>query len=124
METDSTISTVSYASWPSVRSVPSTLRTSYDDAPVRIAVIGGGLALGQLLYGAPNVEITVYERSVDSIDRLCGYRVMLSGPVLLQLRATLPEEVWHRVETSIGIQPDGGQELAFLKRYFRITAKQ
>lgn len=103
----------------SVWSYPST-RPSCEPPIFRVAVVGGGLAglaLGQLLFNVPNIEVTVYERSVDSIDRLCGFRIMLSAPVLLKLRAHLPEEVWHKVEASIGVQPENGQEVAFLRRY-------
>ncbi|KAL5320592.1 hypothetical protein ACEPPN_011402 [Leptodophora sp. 'Broadleaf-Isolate-01'] len=85
---------------------------------LRIAVVGGGIAgltLGQLLRDTQNVEITVYEKSVDSVDRLCGYRVMLSGFVLQNLRAILPTGVWAGVAASVGVQPGGGQELRFLK---------
>jgi 2-polyprenyl-6-methoxyphenol hydroxylase-like FAD-dependent oxidoreductase len=92
---------------------------------VRVAVIGGGLgslALGQLVHDAPNIQITVYERSVNSVDRLCGYRVMLSYFVLQKLQATLRKEVWARIASSIGVHPKDGQELAFMKRLILFTA--
>ncbi|KUJ22438.1 FAD/NAD(P)-binding domain-containing protein [Mollisia scopiformis] len=85
---------------------------------LRIGVVGGGIAgltLAQLLHGTPNVQVTVYERSFEAVDRLCGYRVMLSYFVLQNLQATLRREVWTRVAASIGIQPQGGQELQFMK---------
>ncbi|KAH7364550.1 hypothetical protein BKA65DRAFT_140569 [Rhexocercosporidium sp. MPI-PUGE-AT-0058] len=107
----------SWYSWPSQSST--TLLASPSPEPIlRIAVIGGGIAgltLGQLLRDTPNLEITVYERSLESVDRLCGYRVMLSGFVLRNLRAILPAEVWEEVKGSIGEQPVGGQELRFFK---------
>lgn len=84
----------------------------------RIAVIGGGVAgltLGQLLYFVPNIEIGVYERSVDTVDRLFGYRIMLSAPVLTELKAKLPTEIWEGLKDSIGVQPENGQELLFMK---------
>ncbi len=86
---------------------------------LRVAVIGGGIAgltLGQLLRDTPNVEVTVYEKSVESVDRLCGYRVMLSSFVLQNLQAILPSGVWAKVAGSIGVQPTSGQELRFFKR--------
>lgn len=62
------------------------------------------------------MDVMVYERSVDSIDRLFGYRIMLSNPVLTELKAKLPSEIWERVQSSIGVQPKDGQELSFIKR--------
>jgi hypothetical protein len=82
-------------------------------------VIGGGVAgltLGQLLHFVANIEIAVYERNIDVADRLFGYRIMLSAPVLSELKARLPSEVWDGLKDSIGIQPGGGQELLFMKR--------
>lgn len=104
------------SSWRSWTSQSSTLR---DEPVLRIAVIGGGIAgltLGQLLQDTPHVEITVYEKSVESVDRLCGYRVMLSSFVLQNLQAILPSGVWAQVASSIGVQPANGQELRFFKR--------
>lgn len=34
------------------------------------------------------------------MDRLYGYRVMLSGPVLLELKAKMPKEVWEHIADS------------------------
>jgi 2-polyprenyl-6-methoxyphenol hydroxylase-like FAD-dependent oxidoreductase len=85
---------------------------------LRVAVIGaglGGLTLGQLLQDAPNVQVTVYERSMGS-DRLSGYRVMLSHFVLKKLQASLRAEVWARVALSLGTSPKDGHELSFMKR--------
>lgn len=86
--------------------------------PLRVIVIGGGiggLTLGQLLQPQPNIKVTVYERSDDAEDRLCGYRVMLSSFVLANLKAKLPKEVWKRIAFSVGLQPEQGQELSFIK---------
>lgn len=86
--------------------------------PLRVIVIGGGiggLTLGQLLTSQPNIKCTVYERNDDAEDRLCGYRIMLSSFVLANLKAKLPKAVWARIAFSIGIQPEQGQELAFIK---------
>lgn len=86
---------------------------------LRVGVIGGGisgLTFAQLLHDTPSVKVTVYEKGVDVVDRLCGYRIMLSYFVLQNLQATLRTEVWRRVAASIGVQPQGGQELKFMKR--------
>ena len=107
-------SSTSWSSWSNKS------RISSPEPTLRVAVIGGGLGgltLGQLLYEAPNIEVTVFEKSVDSVDRLCGYRIMLSYFVLQNLQATLRREVWNQVAQSIGVQPQGGQELRFMKRY-------
>ena len=109
---NSSTSSMSRSSW-------STFSRLSSEPRLRVAVIGGGLGgltLGQLLSEAPNIDVTVYEKSVDSVDRLCGYRVMLSYFVLQNLQATLRREVWNRVAASIGAQPQGGQELRFMKR--------
>jgi hypothetical protein len=109
----SSISSLSWSSWSSPSSIFS------HEPLVRVAVVGGGLAgltLGQLLHNAPNIQVTVYERSAESVDRLCGYRVMLSYFVLQKLQATLRKEVWARIASSIGVSPKAGQELAFMKR--------
>ncbi|RDW73539.1 hypothetical protein BP6252_07446 [Coleophoma cylindrospora] len=85
---------------------------------LRVAVIGGGIAgltLGQILRSAPNVDCLVYERSITTTDRLSGYRVMLSEFVLANLKALLPSPVWRKVAFSVGIQPEDGQELTFMK---------
>lgn len=93
---------------------------SSNDTPLRVGVIGGGIAgltLGQLLYDTPHVRVTVYEKSFEPLDRLCGYRIMLSHFVLRNLQAMLRSEVWTRVAASIGVQPVAGQDLKFLKSY-------
>ncbi|KAH6675569.1 hypothetical protein B0J14DRAFT_586781 [Halenospora varia] len=112
-QSQSSSSTITlFSSWSTPPS-----RTSQESI-LRVAVVGGGLSglcLGQLLHISPNVQVTVYERSVDSVDRLFGYRVMLSSFVLKKLQATLRKEVWARIVASIGVQPQDGQELAFLK---------
>lgn len=109
----------SWSSWSS-----SSLTTN--EPLLRVGIVGGGLGgltLGQLLHNTPNVQVTVYERSADSIDRLCGYRVMLSYFVLQNLQATLRSEVWNRVASSIGTHADGGEELRFMKRHFILCIK-
>ena len=86
---------------------------------MRVSVIGGGIAglvLGQLLHDVPHIQVTVYEKNVEPLDRLSGYRVMLSHFVLQNLQAMLRREVWEKVAGSMGVQPVGGQELQFLKR--------
>jgi len=40
---------------------------------------------------------------------------MLSRPVLDNLKAHLPGHIWRKMQASIGVQPDGGQELSFIK---------
>jgi 2-polyprenyl-6-methoxyphenol hydroxylase-like FAD-dependent oxidoreductase len=88
---------------------------------LRVGIIGGGLGgltLAQLLVDKPNIQVTVYERSQDSVDRLYGYRVMLSYFVLQNLQATLRRDVWSRVASSIGTHTEGGEELRFMKRHF------
>lgn len=105
-------SSTSWSSW-------STANVKSNEPLLRIGVIGGGIAgltFAQLLHDTPNVQVTVYERSFETVDRLCGYRVMLSYFVLQNLQATLRREVWKRVAASIGVQPQGGQELLFMKR--------
>ncbi|KAL3419847.1 O-methyltransferase [Phlyctema vagabunda] len=85
---------------------------------LKVAVIGagiGGLTLGQLLHAVPNIDVAVYERSNAPADRLTGYRVMLSEFVLANLKAMLPPKVWRKVAFSVGVQPEGGQELTFIK---------
>jgi hypothetical protein len=101
-------------SWPSWSS-PSILHVPL----FRVAVIGGGLGgltLGQLLHGAANLQVTVYERSMGP-DRLSGYRVMLSQFVLKKLQTSLRAEAWARVALSIGSSPKDGHELSFMKRW-------
>lgn len=85
---------------------------------MRVAVIGGGiggLTLGQILRHVPNIQVLVYERSINSVDRLSGYRVMLSEFVLANLKGLLPPNIWREVALSVGVQPDGGQEMTFMK---------
>lgn len=111
-------STSSSSTWP--LGLSSSWSRSSHTPPFRIAVIGAGIAgltFAQIVYPSPDVEVLVYEKSYDAVDRLSGYRIMLSTPVLMELKARLPREVWDRIEASIGVQPDGGQELAFMKRY-------
>ncbi|RDL34494.1 FAD protein [Venustampulla echinocandica] len=114
LRSSSSISTSS--SWPSA----STQTSIHEQTPpiIRVAIVGGGLGgltLAQILHCAPNVQVTVYERSIDEIERLSGYRVMLSSFVLKKLQATLHKDVWDRVAASIGVQPQCGQELTFFK---------
>ncbi|KAM3075761.1 hypothetical protein ACMFMG_007887 [Clarireedia jacksonii] len=85
---------------------------------LRVIIIGGGLSgltLGQLLTDAPNVKVTLYERSRGPVDRLSGYRVMLSSFVLRNLKGKLQHDVWKEIAPSIGAQPVGGQEMCFVK---------
>ncbi len=106
-------SSTSWYSWTSQSSV------GKDEPVLRVGVIGGGIAgltLGQLLRDTPNVEVTVYEKSVESVDRLCGYRIMLSYFVLQNLQAIFRPDVWSKVSSSVGVQPTGGQELKLMKR--------
>ncbi|KAF8866380.1 FAD/NAD(P)-binding domain-containing protein [Acephala macrosclerotiorum] len=101
----------SWSSW-------SVSSTKSHEPVLRVGVIGGGIAgltFAQLLHDTPSVKVTVYEKGVDVVDRLCGYRIMLSYFVLQNLQATLRTEVWKRVAASIGVQPQGGQELKFMK---------
>lgn len=82
-----------------------------------MAVIGaglGGLALGQLLQDASNVQITVYERDLG-MDSLSGYRIMMSHFVLKRLHAAVPEEIWKRIALSLGVSPKDGHDLTFMK---------
>lgn len=86
--------------------------------PLRVIIVGGGLgglALGQLLRDVPYIDLTLYERSRSSIDRLSGFRVMLSSFVLKNLKGKLRREVWRKIMTSIGTQPPEGQEICFMK---------
>jgi len=85
---------------------------------LRVAVIGAGLsglALGQLLQDAPNVQVTVYERNLGP-DSLSGYRIMVSHFVLRRLHASLPKDIWRKIALSVGISPKEGHELMFMKR--------
>ncbi|KAE8452146.1 hypothetical protein EG329_001613 [Mollisiaceae sp. DMI_Dod_QoI] len=113
-------SSTSWSSW-------STSSVNSNEPLLRIGVIGGGVAgltFAQLLHGTPNVQVTVYERGFDAVDRLCGYRVMLSYFVLQNLQATLRREVWTRVAASIGVQPHGGQELNCGTQMFNFDAEE
>lgn len=40
---------------------------------------------------------------------------MLSSFVLANLKAKLPKDVWNRIAFSVGLQPEQGQELRFIK---------
>ncbi|KAB8291174.1 hypothetical protein EYC80_009862 [Monilinia laxa] len=87
-------------------------------APLRVIIIGGGLSgltLGQLLTDVPSIKVTLYERSRGPVDRLSGYRVMLSSFVLRNLKGKLQHDVWQEIAPSIGIQPGGGQEMNFVR---------
>ncbi|QSZ29892.1 hypothetical protein DSL72_004410 [Monilinia vaccinii-corymbosi] len=87
-------------------------------APFRVIIIGGGLSgltLGQLLTDVPSIRVTLYERSRGPVDRLSGYRIMLSSFVLRNLKGKLQHDVWHEIAPCIGIQPAGGQEMSFVK---------
>jgi len=109
----SSSSSLSWSSWSS----PSSLLSR--EPRLRIAIIGaglGGLTLGQLLQDATNVQVTVYERSLES-DNLSGYRIMLSNFVLKRLQASLRGDIWARVALSLGISPKDGHELTFMKRW-------
>jgi pyruvate/2-oxoglutarate dehydrogenase complex dihydrolipoamide dehydrogenase (E3) component len=102
-------------SWSSWSSPPSVLSREQN---LRVAVIGAGLsglALGQLLQNAPNVQVTVYERSLG-LDSLSGYRIMISQYVLKRLHASLPKDIWSKITLSIGISPRDGHKLTFMKR--------
>ncbi|KAG4032441.1 hypothetical protein MFRU_007g03440 [Monilinia fructicola] len=89
-----------------------------NQAPLRVIIIGGGLSgltLGQLLTDVPSIKVTLYERSRGPVDRLSGYRVMLSSFVLRNLKGKLQHDVWQEIAPSIGIQPGGGQEMNFVR---------
>jgi glycine/D-amino acid oxidase-like deaminating enzyme len=108
-------SSSSSLSWSSWSSPPSVLSHKQQ---VRVAVIGAGLsglALGQLLQNAPNVQVTVYEKSLG-LDSLSGYRIMVSHFVLRRLHASLSKDIWRKIALSIGISPKDGHELTFMKR--------
>jgi 2-polyprenyl-6-methoxyphenol hydroxylase-like FAD-dependent oxidoreductase len=59
--------------------------------------------------------VTVYERSIEDIDRLSGYRIMLSSFVLANLRGKMRSGVWERIAGSVGTQPLWGHEMRFMK---------
>jgi NAD(P)-binding Rossmann-like domain len=101
-------------SWSSWSSPP---RVLPQGQPLRVAVIGaglGGLALGQLLQDAPNIQVTVYEKSL-ALDSLSGYRIMMSHFVLRRLHASLLKDIWRKIALSIGVSPRDGHELTFMK---------
>ncbi len=107
----SSSSSVSWSSWSSQPSVLS------QGKHLRVAVIGAGLsglALGQLLQNAPNIQVTVYEKSLG-LDSLSGYRIMMSHFVLKRLHASLPMDIWRKIALSIGNSPAEGHELTFMK---------
>ncbi|PQE32202.1 FAD-dependent monooxygenase protein [Rutstroemia sp. NJR-2017a WRK4] len=92
--------------------------TAENTQKLRVIIIGGGLSgltLGQLLTDVPNIKVTLYERSRGPVDRLSGYRVMLSSFVLRNLKGKLQHDVWKEIAPSIGAQPVGGQEMCFMK---------
>jgi glycine/D-amino acid oxidase-like deaminating enzyme len=103
---------VNWSSWSSPPSVLSHKQQA------RVAIIGAGLsglALGQLLQNAPNVQVTVYEKSLGP-DSLSGYRIMVTHFVLRRLHASLSQDIWRKIALSIGISPKDGHELTFMKR--------
>ena len=109
-------SSSSSVSWLSSWSTPSSLISS--EQTLRVAVIGaglGGLALGQLLQDASNLQVTVYERDLG-MNSLSGYRIMMSHFVLKRLHAALPKEVWRKIALSLGVSPKDGHDLTFMKR--------
>jgi len=86
--------------------------------PLRIAVIGGGiggLMLGQRLQAVPSIQIRVYERNEIPLDHLSGYRIMISPVTVDILKNTLRPEVWEQIIPSLGLQPQGGEKISFLK---------
>lgn len=94
------------------------MATPQNSARLRVIIIGGGLSgltLGQLLMDVSSIKVTLYERSRGPVDRLSGYRIMLSSFVLRNLKGKLQHDVWKEVAPSIGIQPHGGQEMTFVK---------
>lgn len=112
-------SSSSSLSWSSWSSPPSVLSR---EQHLRVAIIGAGLsglALGQLLQNAPNVHVTVFEKSLG-FDSLYGYRIMMSHFVLKRLHASLPKDIWKKIALSLGISPKDGHELIFMKRYFSL----
>ena len=86
--------------------------------PLRVIIIGagiGGLALAQMLTSAPNIQVTVYERTSTLDDGVVGFRVMLSGSTMSMLKRKLRSEVWASLAPGIGVQPEGGEKIEFLK---------
>ncbi|OBT64269.1 hypothetical protein VE03_06813 [Pseudogymnoascus sp. 23342-1-I1] len=86
--------------------------------PLRVIIIGagiGGLALAQMLTSAPNIQVTFYERNSSMDDGVAGFRVMLSGSTLAMLKRKLSSEVWASLALGIGLQPEGGEKIEFLK---------
>ncbi|KFY56208.1 hypothetical protein V496_06763 [Pseudogymnoascus sp. VKM F-4515 (FW-2607)] len=86
--------------------------------PLRVIIIGagiGGLALAQMLTSAPNIQVTLYERNSVRDDGIAGFRVMLSGSTLSMLKRKLSSEVWASLALGIGLQPEGGEKIEFLK---------
>ncbi|KAJ4151715.1 hypothetical protein NW765_013243 [Fusarium oxysporum] len=104
--------------------------------PVRVAVIGGGIAgllLGQLLSSAPGIDAHVFERYQNE-DSLSGYRIQLSLEILNLLKTHLPPETWAKVLPSVAktpkegyyhscfMRPDGHVFYTYLPEEFRKTA--
>ncbi|EWY87739.1 hypothetical protein FOYG_09136 [Fusarium oxysporum NRRL 32931] len=104
--------------------------------PVRVAVIGGGIAgllLGQLLSSAPGIDARVFERYQNE-DSLSGYRIQLSLEILNLLKTHLPPETWAKVLPSVAktpkegyyhscfMRPDGHVFYTYLPEEFRKTA--
>lgn len=104
--------------------------------PVRVAVIGGGIAgllLGQLLSSAPGIDAHVFER-YENEDSLSGYRIQLGLEILNLLKTHLPPETWAKVLPSVAktpkegyyhscfMRPDGHVFYTYLPEEFRKTA--
>src|SRR6478609_7150253 len=104
--------------------------------PIRVAVIGGGIAgllLGQLLSSAPGIDAHVFERYQNE-DSLSGYRIQLSLEILNLLKTHLPPETWAKVLPSVAktpkegyyhscvMRPDGHVFYTYLPEEFRKTA--
>ncbi|OBT57513.1 hypothetical protein VE04_01598 [Pseudogymnoascus sp. 24MN13] len=86
--------------------------------PLKVIIIGagiGGLALAQMLISDPKIQVTLYERNFSIDDGVVGFRVMLSGSTLLMLKRKLSSEVWASLALGIGVQPEGGEKIEFLK---------
>jgi 2-polyprenyl-6-methoxyphenol hydroxylase-like FAD-dependent oxidoreductase len=76
--------------------------------PIRVIIIGGGIAglcLAQGLRQA-GVEVAVYERDRTPTDRLSGYRIHLNPAGGRALHACLPPALWNRFVDTAG-EPGG-----------------